>query len=188
MVLCAACSSRANCQRMRRVTVAALGVCTTLVLSALAWIAWIPVNAAALRPNPFLRVVLLDDLLAALFVSGLVGSFFGMMPIRGLPGMDGQVLEYVGVGGGLRSDSPRTVPTFSFPSGISGHGHRPRVMSIRPVRRVRSPLRRGSTSTSTRKDGVSFMLFELRHPLVGAHASMVRGVRRRNCFGRRNAH
>ena len=27
---------------------AALSVCTTLVLSALAWIAWIPVNAAAL--------------------------------------------------------------------------------------------------------------------------------------------
>ena len=61
---------------------AALSVCTTLVVSALAWMAWIPVNAAALRPGAFVGVVLADDLLGALFVSGLVGSFFGMMPIQ----------------------------------------------------------------------------------------------------------
>jgi hypothetical protein len=108
---------------------AALGVCTTLVMSMLAWIAWIPVNAAALRPDPFFGVVLLDDLLAALFVSGLVGSFFGMMPIRGLPGWTVK-----------RWSSWAWAVAFGITilglfqillrPGIAGHGHRPLVMSI----------------------------------------------------------
>jgi hypothetical protein len=108
---------------------AALSVCTTLVVSALAWIAWIPVNAAALRPGAFVGVVLLDDLLAALFVSGLVGSFFGMMPIRGLPGW---TVRQWSTWAWAAAFGVTLLGLFQIllRPGIAGHGHRPLVMSI----------------------------------------------------------
>jgi uncharacterized protein DUF642 len=108
---------------------AALGVCTTLVMSALAWIAWIPVNAAALHPNPFFGIVLLDDLLAALFVSGLVGSFFGMMPIRGLPGWTVKRWSNWAWAAAFAVTILGLFQILLRP-GIAGHGHRPLVMSI----------------------------------------------------------
>jgi hypothetical protein len=108
---------------------AALGVCTTLVLSALAWIAWVPVNAVALRPNPFVGVVLVDDLLAALFVSGLVGSFFGMLPIRGLPGWTVKQWSNWAWAGAFAVTILGLFQILLRP-GIAGHGHRPLVMSI----------------------------------------------------------
>jgi hypothetical protein len=108
---------------------AALSVCTTLVLSALAWIAWVPINAAALRPGAFVGVVLLDDLLAALFVSGLVGSFFGMMPIRGLPGWT--VKQWSNRAWAV-AFGVTLLGLFQIllRPGIAGHGHRPLIMSI----------------------------------------------------------
>jgi hypothetical protein len=108
---------------------AALGVCATLVLSALAWIAWIPVNAAALRPDPFVGVVLLDDLLAALFVSGLVGSFFGMMPVRGLPGWTVKQWSNWAWAAAFGVTILGLFQILLRP-GIAGHGHRPLVVSI----------------------------------------------------------
>jgi hypothetical protein len=108
---------------------AALSVCTTLVLSALAWIAWIPVNAAALRPDPFFGVVLLDDLLAALFVSGLVGSFFGMMPIRGLPGWTVKRWSNWAWAVAFGVTILGLFQILLRP-GIAGHGHRPLIVSI----------------------------------------------------------
>jgi uncharacterized protein DUF642 len=108
---------------------AALSVCTTLVLSAVAWTAWVPVNAAALRPNPFFGVVLLDDLLAALFVSGLVGSFFGMMPIRGLPGW---TVRQWSNWAWVAAFGVTILGLFQIllRPGIAGHGHRPLILSI----------------------------------------------------------
>jgi hypothetical protein len=108
---------------------AALSVCTTLVLSALAWIAWIPVNAAALRPGAFVGVVLADDVLAALFVSGLVGSFFGMMPIRGLPGW---TVKQWSTGAWATAFGVSVLGLFQIllRPGIAGHGHRPLITSI----------------------------------------------------------
>ena len=108
---------------------AALSVCTTLVLSALAWIAWIPVNAAALHPDPFFGVVLLDDLLAALFVSGLVGSFFGMMPIRGLPGWTVRRWSNWAWAAAFGVTILGLFQILLRP-GIAGHGHRPLIVSI----------------------------------------------------------
>jgi Protein of unknown function (DUF642) len=108
---------------------AALSVCTTLVLSALAWIAWIPVDAAALQPNPFFGVVLVDDLLAALFVSGLVGSFFGMMPIRGLPGWTVKRWSNWAWAAAFAVTILGLFQILLRP-GIAGHGHRPLIMSI----------------------------------------------------------
>jgi hypothetical protein len=109
--------------------VAALSVCTTLVFCALAWLAWIPVNAAALRPGAFVGVVLLDDLLAALFVSGLVGSFFGMLPIRGLPGWT--VKQWNNwVWAAAFGVTLLGLFQILLRPGIAGHGHRPLIVSI----------------------------------------------------------
>jgi len=108
---------------------AALNVCTTLVLSALAWIAWVPVNAAALRPGAFVGVVLADDLLAALFVSGLVGSFFGMLPIRGLPGWTVKQWSTWAWAGAFGVTLLGLFQILLRP-GIAGHGHRPLIVSV----------------------------------------------------------
>lgn len=108
---------------------AALSVCTTLVMSALAWWAWIPVNAAALRPGAFVGVVLADDVLGALFVSGLVGSFFGMLPIRGLPGWTVKRWNDWAWGVAFAISILGLFQILLRP-GIAGHGHRPLVTSV----------------------------------------------------------
>ena len=109
--------------------VAALNVCTTLTLSALVWVAWVPVNAAAERPGAFVGVVLADDLLGALFVSGLVGSFFGMMPIRGLPGW---TIKQWSTSAWVVAFGISVLGLFQIllRPGIAGHGHRPLIMSV----------------------------------------------------------
>lgn len=58
----------------------------TLAVAVGAWFAWVPVNHAAERPGTFTGLALLDDLLAAVFVSGLVGTVVGLIPLRFLPG------------------------------------------------------------------------------------------------------
>jgi hypothetical protein len=108
---------------------AALSVCTTLVLSVVAWVAWVPVNAAAERPGAFAGTVAADDLLAALFVSGLVGSFFGMMPIKGLPGW---TVKQWSTGAWVGAFGLSILGLFQIllRPGIAGHGHRPLVVSL----------------------------------------------------------
>ena len=66
--------------------IVALTTLTTLVVAVAAWFAWVPVNHVAERSGAFVGLVLLDDLLAAVFVSGLVGSVFGLIPLQFLPG------------------------------------------------------------------------------------------------------
>ncbi|HTB08998.1 MAG TPA: FGLLP motif-containing membrane protein [Acidimicrobiales bacterium] len=109
--------------------IAALGILTALVLSVISWMIWIPVNAAAVRANPFVGVVLADDILGALFVGGLVGSFFGMIPIRGLPGW---TIKQWNVGAWLAGFAISAFGLFQIllRPGIVGHGHRPLVASI----------------------------------------------------------
>ena len=86
-------------------------------------------NAAALRPGAFVGVVLLDDLLAALFVSGLVGSFFGMLPIRGLPGWT--VKQWNNwVWAAAFGVTLLGLFQILLRPGIAGHGHRPLIVSI----------------------------------------------------------
>ena len=79
--------------------------------------------------NPFFGVVLLDDLLAALFVSGLVGSFFGMMPIRGLPGWTVRRWSNWAWAAAFGVTILGLFQILLRP-GIAGHGHRPLIMSI----------------------------------------------------------
>jgi hypothetical protein len=57
-----------------------------LLTSVIAWLLWTPVTAAASQPGAGFAWVLLQNFLAALFVSGLVGLVIGLVPLRFLPG------------------------------------------------------------------------------------------------------
>jgi|GEM_PF-2827174 len=64
----------------------ALGHLATIVVAVMAWFVWVPVNHAALHHPGVFPLVILDDLLAALFVGGLVGSVINLIPVRFMPG------------------------------------------------------------------------------------------------------
>jgi len=68
--------------------IVALCSLTTLAVAVAAWLLWLPVTGAAQQPGAFFGLVILDDLLASIFVSGLVGSAIGLLPLRFLPGWD----------------------------------------------------------------------------------------------------
>ena len=59
---------------------------SVLVLSVLAWLAFVPVDAAALRAGSGFFIALIDDLLGSVVVGGLVGVAIGLLPLRFLPG------------------------------------------------------------------------------------------------------
>jgi polyisoprenoid-binding protein YceI len=64
----------------------ALGHLATIAVAVIAWFAWVPVNHAALHHPGVFPLVILDDLLASLFVGGLVGSVINLIPVRFMPG------------------------------------------------------------------------------------------------------
>jgi choice-of-anchor C domain-containing protein len=64
----------------------ALGTLTTITLSLVAWLIWVPVNGAAANSGAPGPLVLIDDFLGALVTGGLIGSTIGMVPLRFLPG------------------------------------------------------------------------------------------------------
>jgi hypothetical protein len=51
-----------------------------------AWLVWIPFNHLALEHGSNYFYGVLDDVLASIFVGGLVGTVVGLIPLRGLPG------------------------------------------------------------------------------------------------------
>lgn len=55
-------------------------------MSALCWVAFVPVDNAALRSGSGFGIALLDDLLASVVVGGIVGVAIGLFPLRFLPG------------------------------------------------------------------------------------------------------
>ena len=57
-----------------------------LVLSVIAWIARMPLADSVVEADPNLGVIVLDSLLAAVFVAGIEGVVFGMIPLRFLAG------------------------------------------------------------------------------------------------------
>jgi hypothetical protein len=66
--------------------VVAIASVSTLVVSVIAWLIWVPVSSnAAADPTGF-GWALLQNFLAALFVSGMVGLLIGLVPLRFLPG------------------------------------------------------------------------------------------------------
>ncbi len=64
----------------------ALGHLATIVVAVAAWFLWVPVNHAAMHHTGVFPLVILDDLLASLFVGGLVGSVINLIPVRFMPG------------------------------------------------------------------------------------------------------
>lgn len=57
-----------------------------VLLAVLACVAWDSVTANASQSGSFFGTVLLDDFLASLFVSSLVGTLISLLPLRFLPG------------------------------------------------------------------------------------------------------
>jgi hypothetical protein len=66
--------------------VVAVSSAAILLSSVVAWLLWVPVTAAASQPGAGFAWVLLENFLAAVFVSGLVGLVIGLVPLRFLPG------------------------------------------------------------------------------------------------------
>ncbi len=64
----------------------ALGTLVSLIVAVLAWFVWVPVHGAATLPGAGFVSVLGSDLLASLFIGGLVGSVIGLLPLSFLPG------------------------------------------------------------------------------------------------------
>ena len=64
----------------------ALGSIASLLVAVLAWFAWVPAHGAASSTNAGFFTVLAADVLASLFIGGLVGSVIGLLPLRFLPG------------------------------------------------------------------------------------------------------
>lgn len=64
----------------------ALGSIASLVIAVVAWFAWVPVHGAAAHPDAGFFTVVTADVLASLFIGGLVGSVIGLLPLRFLPG------------------------------------------------------------------------------------------------------
>lgn len=66
--------------------VVALGAWVRVVLAILAWLAWAAITKDATKSGSFFGTVLVDDFLASLFVSSLVGTVISLFPLRFLPG------------------------------------------------------------------------------------------------------
>lgn len=64
----------------------ALSALSTLTVAVAAWLIWIPVNHLAKGAGSNGIEVVLDDMLASIFVGGLVGTVVNLLPLRGLPG------------------------------------------------------------------------------------------------------
>jgi hypothetical protein len=109
--------------------VAALSVLATMATSVVAWLVWVPVDSVAAKPGAFFGAVIADDFLAAVFVSGLVGSFLGMIPIRGLPGFTIKRWSWLAWAVGFVLAVFGLFQILLRP-GIAGHGHRPLIVSV----------------------------------------------------------
>ena len=68
--------------------VAFLGLCAVLVVGVAAWFAWVPVRSEAMTNPGSIWLGFAEDVLAMVFVGGLVGAFFALLPLRGLAGFN----------------------------------------------------------------------------------------------------
>lgn len=64
----------------------ALGAAAKVALALVAWAGWSAITHDAAKPGSFFGMVLVDDFLASLFVSGLVGTVLSLFPLRFMPG------------------------------------------------------------------------------------------------------
>jgi hypothetical protein len=64
----------------------ALATAATLGLAVAAWLTWIPIRDAALRPHPSVQILFLDALLACVWVFALQTVIFSLVPLHLLDG------------------------------------------------------------------------------------------------------
>ncbi len=64
----------------------ALSAAAVMALGAVAWAIWVPVNSSAQHVGAVFPVVVIDDLLASMFVAAVVGTVLTMIPLTFLPG------------------------------------------------------------------------------------------------------
>ncbi|MGD0194470.1 MAG: FGLLP motif-containing membrane protein [Candidatus Dormibacteria bacterium] len=74
--------------RVQKGHIVALSTVATIVVAVAAWVIWVPVQGVATRSGASFALIILDDLLASVFVGGLVGTVIGLLPLRFLPGWD----------------------------------------------------------------------------------------------------
>ena len=75
-----------NLEERHNAQLTVLTVLSTLLVGILAWFLWIPVNHLAIEHGANVIIVLLDDVLASIFIGSLVGTVIGLMPLEFLPG------------------------------------------------------------------------------------------------------
>ena len=115
--------SPTSSQRNKRQKSSSLESGATLVAAVVAWIAFVPIDAAALHPGASFWVALVDDWLASIFVGGLVGVTIGLLPSAVPPGRDAGQMEPRCLGGDVR---------YRFASGWSRIMLRPSSGPARP--------------------------------------------------------
>jgi hypothetical protein len=64
----------------------AISTLSTLGVALLAWFLWVPVNHFALQHGHNVILAIVDDVLASVFVGGLVGTVIGLLPLEFMPG------------------------------------------------------------------------------------------------------
>jgi hypothetical protein len=64
----------------------AISTLSTLGIALLAWFLWVPVNHFALEHGHDVILAIVDDVLASVFVGGLVGTVIGLLPLEFMPG------------------------------------------------------------------------------------------------------
>ncbi|MFZ0664453.1 MAG: FGLLP motif-containing membrane protein, partial [Acidimicrobiales bacterium] len=67
-------------------------VCVTafavLCVSIISWLIWVPVDHAAMHSGASFILVILDEMLATVFVAGITGLVISLLPLRFMPGHD----------------------------------------------------------------------------------------------------
>ena len=77
----------------------AVAAASLLGVAVLCWLLWMPVSAAAVHPSPPFTVLFLDAALSTIWIAGIQGLVFGMLPLRFLDGL--KVLHWSRVGWGV---------------------------------------------------------------------------------------
>jgi hypothetical protein len=110
--------------------VVALGSVVKVVLAVAAWFAWDGVQHYAARSGSFFGAVLLDDFLASLFVSSLVGTVISLFPLRFLPGHKLQSWHKGAWAATLLVSLFVLVQVLLRPHGAGGPSHTPLVTTL----------------------------------------------------------
>jgi len=64
----------------------AISTLSTLGVALVAWFLWVPVNHFALEHSGNVLLAIVDDVLASIFIGGLVGTVIGLLPLEFMPG------------------------------------------------------------------------------------------------------